>query len=270
MRVSWGPILESHSGMAATTGYQDGGPLKMGVALPDPVGGLHCLVAVLTALEERDRTGRGCFVDISQLETYAAIGGETYLAASTTGAAPPRRGNRSPERAPQGVYPCAGEDEWVAISVESDAEWRALAGVIGGELGADRFRTLAARRDRHEEIDRFITTWAAGYDKHEAMRALQAAGVRAASVMTNRDIVEDEHMAARRFMVEWDQEDVGRRRFPGFPIHFTDPAEIPMRGAPALGADNRYVLAEVLGYPDERVAALSEAGVIATAPPEER
>jgi crotonobetainyl-CoA:carnitine CoA-transferase CaiB-like acyl-CoA transferase len=269
MRVSWGPILESHSGLAATTGYPDGGPLKMGVALPDPVGGLHCLVAVLTALEERDRTGRGGFVDISQLETYAAIGGESYLAASATDAVPPRRGNRSPERAPQGVYPCAGEDEWVAISVESDGEWRALAGVIGGALGADRYRTLAERRDHHDEIDRAIAVWSAGRDKREAMRTLQAAGVRAGAVMTNRDIVEDEHLASRGFMVEWDQADVGRRRFPGFPIHFTDPAEIPMRGAPALGADNGYVLAEVLGYADERVAALAAAGVIATAPPEE-
>ena len=80
--------------------------------------------------------------------------------------------------------------------------------------------------------------------------------------------VEDEHIAARGFMVEWDQADVGRRRFPGFPIHFADPGEIPMRGAPPLGADNRYVLVDVLGYPEARVAALAEAGVIATAPPE--
>jgi crotonobetainyl-CoA:carnitine CoA-transferase CaiB-like acyl-CoA transferase len=266
MRVSWGPILESHSGLAATTGYAGGGPLKMGVALPDPVGGLHCLVAVLTALEERDRTGRGSFVDISQLETYAAIGGEFYLAASATGMAPPRRGNRSPERAPQGVYPCAGEDEWLAVSVESDAEWQELAAVVGGGLDR-RHRTLAERLEHHEEIDRAISAWSAGRDKREAMQTLQAAGIRAAAVMTNRDIVEDEHVAARGFMVEWDQVDVGVRKFPGFPIHFTDPAEIPLRSAPGLGADNHYVLAELLGYPEARVAALADAGVIATAPP---
>jgi crotonobetainyl-CoA:carnitine CoA-transferase CaiB-like acyl-CoA transferase len=75
-------------------------------------------------------------------------------------------------------------------------------------------------------------------------------------------------MGFRGFMVEWEQEDVGRRKFPGFPIHFADPAEIPMRGTPALGADNRYVLVDVLGYAEERVGALAEAGVIATAPPE--
>jgi crotonobetainyl-CoA:carnitine CoA-transferase CaiB-like acyl-CoA transferase len=268
MRVSWGPILESHSGMAAMTGYTGGGPLKMGVALPDPVGGLHCAVAVLTALAERDRTDRGFFVDMSQLETYAAIGGDAYLTASASGEAPPRRGNRSPERAPQGVYPCAGDDEWLAISVESDAEWKALCGVVGSRLDPGTYPSLAARLENHDDIDRAIAAWSAGQEKHEAMRALQAGGVRAAAVMTNRDIVEDEHIAARGFMVEWDQADVGRRRFPGFPIHFTDPAEVPMRGAPPLGADNRYVLVDVLGYPEARVAALAAAGVIATAPPE--
>jgi crotonobetainyl-CoA:carnitine CoA-transferase CaiB-like acyl-CoA transferase len=268
MRVSWGPILESHSGMAAMTGYAGGGPIKMGVALPDPVGGLHCAVAVLTALAERDGTGRGFFVDISQLETYAAIGGDAYLTACASGAPPPRRGNRSPERAPQGVYPCAGDDEWLAISIESDVEWRALCGAVGSRLDADRHPTLAHRIDHHDEIDRAIAAWSTGRGKHEAMRMLQAAGVRAAAVMTNRDIVEDEHIAARGFMVEWDQADVGRRRFPGFPIHFADPGEITMHGTPPLGADNRYVLVDVLGYPEARVASLAEAGVIATAPPE--
>ena len=155
----------------------------------------------------------------------------------------------------------------MAISVENDGEWQALARLVGGELGADRYRTLARRLERHDEIDRAIAAWSAGRDKREAMRTLQAAGVRAGAVMTNRDIVEDEHIAAREFMVEWDQANVGRRTFPGFPIHFTDPAETPMRGAPPLGADNRYVLVDVLGYPEARASALADAGVIATAPP---
>jgi crotonobetainyl-CoA:carnitine CoA-transferase CaiB-like acyl-CoA transferase len=162
----------------------------------------------------------------------------------------------------------AGDDEWLAISVESDAEWRALCEVVGSGLDRDRHATLAQRLERPDEIDRAIAAWSAGRDKREAMRSLQAAGVRAAAVMTNRDIVEDEQIAARGFMIEWDQADVGRRRFPGFPVHFGEPAEIPMRGTPPLGADNRYVLVDVLGYPQARVASLAEAGVIATAPPE--
>ncbi len=123
MRPSWGPILEAHSGMAWASGYEDGGPMKVGVALPDPTGGLHAVVAILAALDERDRTGRGCYIDLSQLETYASLGGEKYLSASATGEEPPRWANRSADRAPQGVYPCQGEEEWLAISVETDEEW---------------------------------------------------------------------------------------------------------------------------------------------------
>ena len=110
--------------------------MKVGVALPDPTGGLHGVVAILAALEERDRTGRGCFIDLSQLETYASLGGEKYLSASATGEDPRRWANRSADRAPQGVYPCQGEEEWLAISVETDEEW----GVAGRRAGPGHAR----------------------------------------------------------------------------------------------------------------------------------
>jgi crotonobetainyl-CoA:carnitine CoA-transferase CaiB-like acyl-CoA transferase len=266
MHPSWGPILEAQSGMASTAGYVDGGPLKMGAALPDPIGGLHGVVAILAALDERDRTGRGCFIDMSQLETYGAVGGERYLAASATGEPPPRMGNRSSQNAPQGVYPARGDDEWIAISVTNDDEWRSLAGLLGGDMAADDLASPEARRRRHDDIDSAIEAWTRGRDRFAAMHLLQERGVRASAVMTNRDIVENEHLAARGLIVEWDQVDVGPRRFGGFPVHFEDPARIPMRGAPGLGADNERILVDTLGYPPERVAELYEEKVIATSP----
>ncbi len=262
MRPSWGPILEAHSGMTWASGYEDGGPVKVGVALPDPTGGLHAVVAILAALDERDRTGRGCFIDMSQLETYASLGGEKYLSTSATGGEPPRLANRSADRAPQGVYPCQGDEEWLAISVETDEEWAALAGVLGPHMRDDPdLRTLGGRLDRHDEIDGAITAWSRTKDRFEAMHHLQALGVRACVLMTNGDLVEDPHLASREFIVEWDQVDVGRRGFPGFPVHFQDPAEIPMVGAPGLGQDNERVLVEILGYPPDRVRELLAAGV---------
>jgi crotonobetainyl-CoA:carnitine CoA-transferase CaiB-like acyl-CoA transferase len=261
-RVSFGPILEAHTGLVWTTGYEGEGPMKMGHALPDPVAGLHGAFAVLAALEERDRHGTSGFVDLAQYETYAAIGGEFYFARSATGDEPERPGNRSPDRAPQGVYRAAGDDEWVAISVQDDDEYAALAGAVGAPDGL----ALDERRARHDELDAAITAWTAGRTKLEAMHELQGRGVRAVAVMTNQDIVEDEHLAARGFIVEWDQVDVGPRRFPGFPIHFERPDRIPMRGAPGLGQDNERVLTEVLGYAPERVAALAAGGVLHTRP----
>ncbi len=267
-RVSWGPMLEAQSGLAATTGYPDRGPLKMGAALPDPMGGVHGALAVLAALSERDRTGQGMNIDVSQLEAYASIGGEIYLAASLTGEPPARRANRSLEHAPQGVYPCAGDDAWIAITAASDDEWTRLVAVIGDDsLGGAELGSVAARFDRHDELDKAISAWTCGQDKFELTHRLQAAGITAFASMTNQDIVEDAHLAARGFMVEWDQPAVGVRKYPGFPIHFSTRPDLPMRPCPDLGQDNHYVLNEVLGASAEDVAVLERDNVIATAPP---
>ncbi len=264
MRVAWGQILEAHSGLAAASGYEDGGPQRMGQPFPDAIAGVHCALAMLAALRQRDRLGHGIAVDMSQLESYANIGGELYLTASATGRLPERLGNRSSQNVPQGVYRCHGDDEWVALSVESDAEWKALAGLLGASWD---YPTPEARAAHADAIDRAIAAWTETLDKFDAMRQLQSAGVRACALMTTRDIVEDPHIAARGFMVDWEQVDVGRRRFPGFPVHFERPAQVPMRGTSGLGADNHYVLTEILGYGPERVAELTGAGVIATSPP---
>src|SRR5690606_23144841 len=118
--ASWGPILEAHSGFDEATGYPGQGPTRIGVAYPDAVGGVHGAVALLAALWERELTGEAVHVDLSQLESLVAMAGELVLAASLTGTAPPRRGNRSPDHAPQGVYRCAGQDAWVALTVDDD------------------------------------------------------------------------------------------------------------------------------------------------------
>ena len=267
-RVSWGPMLEAQSGLAATTGYPDRGPLKMGAALPDPMGGVHGALAVLAALSERDRTGKGMNVDVSQLEAYACIGGELYLAASLSGEAPARRGNRSLEHAPQGVYPCAGDDAWIAITAASDEEWSKLVAVVGDDSLRDpELASVVARVDRHAELDKAIAAWTCGQDKFELTHRLQAAGVTAFASMTNQDLVDDPHLSARGFIVEWDQPSVGVRKYPGFPIHFSALPALPMRPCPDLGQDNHYVLGDVLGEPDDAIAALESNGVVATAPP---
>jgi crotonobetainyl-CoA:carnitine CoA-transferase CaiB-like acyl-CoA transferase len=267
-RVSWGPMLEAHSGLAATTGYRDGGPVKMGAALPDPVGGTHCAFAALAALSERDRTGEGMFLDISQLETYASMGGELFLAASVTGDAPTRMANRSERFAPQGVFPCIGDDAWVAISVTSDEEWERLVAVIDDAALRDpAFTSVATRFTRHDELDAHIAEWTASRDKFEIMHQLQGAGVTAGASFTNRDLVEDAHLAARGFIVEWDQPTVGPRRYAGFPIHLSRTGPVAMRPTPLLGQDNRYVVGDVLGLASEDIDALEAKGIIANAPP---
>ncbi len=100
-RVALGPIIEAESGLAALTGYRKSGPAKLGAAMPDGISGLNGALAVLAGLARRDATGEGLHVDISMLESFAAIGGEAFLVASETGIAPDRHGNLSAQWAPR-------------------------------------------------------------------------------------------------------------------------------------------------------------------------
>ncbi len=264
---SYGPMLEAFAGFAEATGYIGEPPLRIGIAFPDAVGGLHGAYALLSALWERELTGDAVHVDLSQLETLMSFAGEAFLAASADGVAPPRHGNRSDDHAPQGVYRCDGDDAWVAVTVTGDEEWARLRRLIGDPaLDALATADLAARIAAHDAIDEVLAGWTRSRTPLVAAKELQAHGIAAAPTFTNRDLVLDEHLAARGFIVSWDHPDVGVQRYPGFPIHFArTPATIGP--APALGADNRDVLHE-LGCADDQIAALEAAGIIADAPPD--
>jgi crotonobetainyl-CoA:carnitine CoA-transferase CaiB-like acyl-CoA transferase len=263
---SWGPMLEAYSGFSSATGYIDEEPLRVGIAFPDAVGGVHGAFALLATLWEREVRGEAVHVDMSQLETLMGLAGEAFLAASADGVAPARHGNRSADHAPQGVYRCDGDDAWVAVTVGGEAEWATLLRLLHDPAltdldGAD----LAARAAAHDRIDEALGRWTRTRTPIVAAKELQANGIAAAPAFTNRDLVLDEHIAARGFIVSWDHPDVGVQRYPGFPIHFAaTPATIGP--APALGADNRAVLRE-LGCTDEQIDALERAGVITEVPP---
>ncbi len=264
--ASWGPILEAYAGFDEATGYPDGGPMRLGLAFPDAGGGLHGTFAALAGVWERECTNASVHVDVSQLETLLSIAGESLLMSSVTRSAPARMGNRSVQYAPQGCYRCAGNDAWVAISVRSDHEWAALVALVGvGALAELRDLGVGERAARHDEIDAAISSWTATRSPAVVAAALQGVGVPACPVFTNADLVENEHLAARGFMVTWEQPDAGRQAFPGFPIHF-ERTPVPMRPAPPLGADNVDVLTW-LGYDAPTIARLREQRVIAEEPP---
>ncbi len=266
-RGSWGPILEAHSGFAAATGYEDGGPMKLGAAFPDGIGGLTGAFAVLDALRERERTGQAVYVNLSQFESYLSIGGELLVAASAAGEPPAPRANRSPAFAPQGVYPSEGEDAWVALTVESDAAWGRFVELLARPALADpALRLLPERRRRHDAIDEQISAWTSARSAHAAAVLLQEAGIAAGPVLSNLELVADEHLRARAMLVTIEHPDAGAREFPGFPIHLSETPVTRFAGAPTLGGDNEAILRELLGYNAEEYGALLAAGVVADTP----
>lgn len=267
--VAYGSTLDAESGAASLMGYEGGGPQRLGVALPDPVAGLHAAGAVVTALLQRQRTGIGQHIDLSQLESMASFLGEEVIAYQLTGERPVRLGNRHPWMAPHGVYPCSGVDAWVFIGVASDRQWQNLCKVIEqSALTSDaRFATLLARHKHQDELDTIVSAWTSSRTPEHAMRELQAVGIPAGAVLDARGLLADPHLRARGFFVQLDHPNAGRHEYPGQAIHLSETPAVFRSDAPRLGEHNHYVLHDLLGYDEATIAALGSDGVIADRPP---
>jgi crotonobetainyl-CoA:carnitine CoA-transferase CaiB-like acyl-CoA transferase len=174
------------------------------------------------------------------------------------------RGNRHPAWAPQGVYPCQGEQQWLALSVRTDAEWQALCDVIGASEHAAL--SIEERRVRHDEIDERISAWSQTQDAQPAQDALQARGIPAARMLDSDSVHWDGHLLARD---TWDFMKHPRMQpypQPAPPWRLTEANPRPRRPAPMFGEHNREILCGLLGVSEAELEELAEAGVIANAP----
>jgi crotonobetainyl-CoA:carnitine CoA-transferase CaiB-like acyl-CoA transferase len=217
--------------------------------------------ATLAALHYRAIAGRGQLIELAQLENTLNQLGDAFVE-SQLGHEPERTGNRDPHLAPQGVYPCAGEERWLAISARDDAEWAALARTIGrDDLATDRrLSTVAGRYAAHDEVDGAITAWTSGQDLMTAFHTLQAAGVTAGPLFDEEMLAADPHVAAREWIRPLASRDVGT--YPHISYPFRGVPQAWERGAPALGEDNDYVFRKLLGLDDDEYRRLVDAKVI--------
>ena len=259
---AYGSTVEQASGLPHLSGRPDDPPTMVHVALGDAVGGITGGAALLTALRAQRRTGRGQYLDLSQSQALFPVGIEGILTQSATGAPPARRGNGSDRHAPRGVYPCVGDDEWIAIEVQSETEWQALrdfAGLVEFGPVADRLRRTA-------ELDQAIAAFTAVQVAEVLMMELQAVGVRAGHVASGMELAVDPHLAARGFWKMMDRDYVGELPHPAAPYRVgEEPFDID-RVAPTLGQHNREVLSELLGLDDAEIDALEAEGIIGSKP----
>ena len=266
-RVALGPVIEAATGMTMMSGYADSIPYRSGVAWPDPVSAMSAVAGTLVGLWRRLASGGdGQRIETAMIESMGAFVGDELLSAQIVGEPPPRRGNREPGVAPQGVYRCLGDDRWLAISVTSDVEWRSLCDAVQLPSGWSDW-PLWERESRHDEIDEALSIWSRAIAPTHAASMLQARGVIAAAVADARDLLESEQLASRDFWAEVVSTDVGMMRYPGCPVRLSETPATYRRGAPGLGEHNVEVLSEWLGMSPDDVSLLTHDGVLADQPP---
>ena len=258
----YGLTIAAAGGLLGLTGYDDAPPVGTGTNYPDHVPNpLHGAVAVLAALRKRRRTGQGEYIELAQLEsTINAIG--PAIVAAAAGARVGRAGNRDDVAAPNGVYPCAGEDSWCAIAVFDDQQWAATRLVLG-VAEAPEYDTADGRRCSQPLLDRLIAEATRGRDAARLADELTARGVPASVVQTADDLVNsDVQLRDRGHWVTLDHPAMGPSIYDGIPYRLSATPGHLRSPAPLLGADSRDVCVELLGVPDDTYDALASEGVV--------
>ena len=246
---AYGTSVESITGIPSLMGYAGEMPMTSGIAYPDPVTGMNALAAITTALRHRMATGQGQFIDIALAEGPVCQIGEFIGAYAHNGVQPARNGNSHYCYAPHGVYPCQGDDRWLAIAVTCEAQWQSLCHVMGmPELASDdRFCGESKRKANEAALNDIIAGWTKERDAIEMMNALQTAGVPAGAVHRSIDMLADPHLRGRDFFVTLDEPGIGRKTYPGQAIITDGLNKSEWRASAPLGTHNEFILNELLG-----------------------
>ncbi len=268
-----GVHLESVMGHTLLRGYRDLDPTtSTPIFSGDYVAGAQAALAVQMAIWNRDRTGNGQLIELSQAENASGMLSQAFMDYALNGTVPERLGNRSIYGlAPQGVFPCRGgdaaacEDRWITIAIVEDAQWAALCDVMGrADWAGDAYlATNAGRAAREDELEAGIAAWTAGQDDYELFHRLQAAGIPSAPVLEGSRAPEDPHAQARGLyqpQTMFDQ--VGTYRFTAPFYRFPETPLTVRQPAVAMGEHNEYVYRDVIGVSNAEYADLVARGHI--------
>ncbi len=267
---TWGPTAQANAGLTIMSGLPGQAPAGWGFSYMDHTAGYYAAAAVLMALHHRNRTGEGQYIDISQIETGLVLTGPAVLDYTVNGR-PYRRpgnppGNRSehPAVAPHGVYPCAGEDRWIAIAAFNQGQWAALRSAMGDPDWSKQpaFDGAAARVEHQDELDQRISEWTRLHEARPLMVQLQGLGIAAGMVQNAQDRMEDDpQLRERGAYAELVSAELGvaLHEVPTPKLSRT-PGDLRMP-PPLFGEDSSYVLQDLLGLTDDAVVELTAGGV---------
>jgi benzylsuccinate CoA-transferase BbsF subunit len=253
------------AGFTELTGSPEAPPAGPYQAYTDVITPRFLIPTLLAAVDHARRTGEGQHIDLAQLEAGLQFLAPEILDHQLSGHAPTRLGNRGPDAAPQGAYPCTGEDQWCSIAVESEEQWQALCRTLVAEdwLMDESLRTREGRMARHDELDSRIGEWTRTREAREVMETLQAAGVPAGVVQRSSNLLRDPQYAHRGFHHWLDHPEMGRIPYSGHQWRIRGYESGPRWPAPILGEHSFQVLTEIVGLTEEEVGALIASGAVA-------
>ena len=257
-------VINLFSGLADVTGYPGSHPRIMGGLIPDAFSGCYGVLAVLEALYHRSRTGEGQFVEVSMTEALTGMIPEAVMEHSLTGEEQEKAGNRDGRKAPHNVFRCLGDEKWVAISVATDEQFRALSHSCGHPGWADepRFATIRDRLENQDALEAHLQQWTAGQEVEDVVAALQAAGIPSAPVFDSAEVLADPHLVERGFVADVEHPVAGTRPVLSLPWAADGRRVDDLRPAPTFGQHNQWVLRELLHVPEEEYERLVSSGAI--------
>jgi len=258
-------VVQAMSGVMNSTGFPDQPPVKSGAALCDFSAGIHLYAAIMTALYERERTGKGRVVEVSMQDAiYASLASNYGMLHARGAAAPARTANRHGGLgiSPYNAYPTL--DGYVVLNCPGDHHFRALLDAMGrSDLSEDpRFLTRSTRVANVDAVDELIESWTKTLTKNEVARRMLAASVPCAPVRDLSEVMNDENMHARGSLQWIDHPDLGRVVLPHSPLVFEGTGRRPIEPSLPLGASNEAVFGKLLGHSDDELKAYEKEGVI--------
>ncbi len=244
------------SGYYEITGWPDLPPDGPWTAYTDTLAPRFLAATIMAALDHRRRTGQGQHIDGAQIEMGLHFLAPQIIEYRVGGRSASRSGNRLESAAPQGAYPCQGDDQWCAIAVDNDRQWAALREALGDPPWAadSRFETAAGRLEHQDDIDRHLGRWTKGKSARQVMEILAAAGVPAGVVQRSSDLLEDPQLVHREFFRPLNHQEMGTIPYGGHQFRVGGYDSGPRSPAPVLGQHNDQVLREVLGMTDEEIS----------------
>jgi len=262
--LGYGLTIAALTGFMHLTGLPERPPAGTGTNYPDHIPNPgHAAFAILAALRHQRRTGEGQMIDLAQIEPTLAMLGPNLMNYFVNGTIEERAGNTHPEQAPHGVYPCAGDDRWIAIAICTDDQWLALSRALDLPQQPG-WASLAGRLADQVALDEAVSRATEQFDAHTLARTLQTQAIPCGPVQDARDVLErDPQLAARKHWVTLDHPEVGPSTYNSAPYRYSDALSQPTSPAPLLGQHTHEICRDLLGLDENEINQLAKAGVLA-------